>query len=582
MQSFPPESLREELYRQAMAFLEDMRDAWPTLEQARGRQWVFVPYDRLNDRIGPLAELKPNDAGLILIESHAKGRNRPYHKKKVLVVLSNMRHFALEQQARGVLVAYRNAPESYGEQLLAVQRELEISVIQTTEPAERELRKDLDIAVAAGLKLQFVEDNAWISTVEDWRAVFGAKTPGRSGRQYLMETFYRHMRKKTGLLMNGTGKFVGGKLSFDEDNRNPYRGEVPVPMRPSFAPDAITLELIAWLSSNGIESIGTFDGFDLPCTAVECATFWTFALTELLPHFGPFEDAMSAREPMLFHSAISALMNVSRLLPHEVVAEVAAGYDGMTIPLASAEGFIRQIIGWREFMRHMHAETDGYRTLPQAPDPPENLHANEYSRLLVKERNAAAPDLPAMPSALDAHLPLPPAYWGVRSGMFCLDTATGQVMQQGWSHHILRLMVLSNLATLCGFSPRELTDWFWVAYVDAYDWVVESNVLGMATFADGGLTATKPYVSGAAYIDRMSDYCGKCALNPKKSTGPGSCPFTSLYWTFMERHVDTLGTNQRMRMPYATLRKKTTEDREALRERAARAVGQLQRGEIVD
>ncbi len=558
-----------------------MRAVWPTAEAASTRTWVFVPYDRVNDRIGPLAKLKPEEAGLILIESHAKGRNRPYHKKKVLVVLSNMRHFALEQQARGVMVAYRNAPESYGEQLLMVQRELGIDVIHTAVPAERELRKDLEGAVAAGLTLEMVEDDAWLSTGEDWAAVFGKGKVGR-GRQYLMETFYRYMRKKTGLLMTRTGSFVGGKLSFDEDNRNPYRGEVAVPLRPSFKPDAVTLELMEWLSGNGIESIGTFDGFDLPCTAADCAVFWRFALTELLPHFGPFEDAMSTREPMLFHSAISALMNVSRLLPREVVADVAGAYEGMTVPLASAEGFIRQIVGWREFMRHMHDVTDGYRTVAQSPDPPENLQANGYSRLLVKERNPAAPDLPAMPSALDAHLPLPPAYWGVRSGMFCLDTATSQVMQQGWSHHILRLMVLSNLATLCGFSPRELTDWFWVAYVDAYDWVVEPNVLGMATFADGGLTATKPYVSGAAYIDRMSDYCGRCALNPKKSTGPGSCPFTALYWTFLERHQETLGTNQRMRMQFATLNKKTGEDRAALRERAARAVGQLERGEIVD
>ncbi len=564
-----------------MGFLENMRSVWPTPHQAGGRTWVFVPYDRLNDRIGPLAKLKPEEAGLILIESHAKGRNRPYHKKKVLVVLSNMRHFALEQKARGVMVAFRNAPESYGEQLLAVQQELGIDTIHTALPAERELRKDLEAAVAAGLRLDVVADDAWLSTPEDWEAVFGSGKAAR-GRQYLMEKFYRHMRKKTGLLMTPTGSFVGGKLSFDEENRRPYKGEVPVPTRPTFAPDAITLELIDWLSGNGIESIGTFEGFDLPCTAEDCATFWQFALAELLPHFGPFEDAMSSREPMMFHSAISALMNVSRLLPREIVADVAAGYEGMTVPLASAEGFIRQIVGWREFVRHMHNATDGYRTIEQSPDPPENLHAHEYSHLLVKNRNPAAPDQPARPSALDAHLPLPPAYWGVRSGMFCLDTATGQVMQQGWSHHILRLMVLSNLATLCGFSPRELTDWFWVAYVDAYDWVVEPNVLGMATFADGGLTATKPYVSGAAYIDRMSDYCGKCALNPKKSTGPGSCPFTALYWTFMERHQDLLGSNQRMRMPFATLRKKTSEEREALRERAARAIGQLERGEIVD
>lgn len=571
-----------------MSFLEQMRTAAPSKQNAALRQWIFVPYDRLNDSIGPLGTVLPHDAGIILIESHAKGRNRPYHKKKVLVVLSNMRHFAMEQIERGVAVLYRNAPESYGEQLLQIQNEFALPTISVAIPAEREMRQDLAEAETNGLKLRYVEDDAWVSTEEDWRSVFGslpgdrnAEKEERSGRQYLMERFYRHMRHKTGLLM-ANGKFIGNKLSFDEQNRQPFKGEARVPQRPSFLTDAITVELIAWLSNNGIESIGTFDGFDLPCTAKDCAAYWQFALKELLPNFGPYEDAMSSTEPMLFHSAISALMNISRLLPRRVVEDVQVAYNGMSVPLASAEGFIRQIIGWREFMRHMHTATDGFRTLEQRPDPVENREANGYSRLLVKEINPAAPDRPATPSALDAHRPLPPAYWGVKSGMFCLDTATAQVMRQGWSHHILRLMVLSNLATLCGFSPRELTDWFWVAYVDAYDWVVEPNVLGMATFADGGLTATKPYVSGAAYINRMSDFCPKCNLDPKRSVGPGSCPFTALYWSFLERHQELLGTNQRMRMPYNSLRKKSAEEREAMRERAERAIEQLERGEIVD
>ncbi len=573
-----------------MQFLEDMRRTMPALSDVRKRTWVFVPYDRLNDRCGPLATLAPADSGIILIESHAKGRNRPYHKKKVLLVLSSMRHFAREQRACGVAVIYRNAPESYGEQLLQIQEECGLPKILTAKPAERELCKDLDTAIQQGLRLTFQEDDAWLSTDEDWEQVFGAAPPrsnaenakySRTKRQYLMERFYRHMRRKTGLLMASTS-FVGGKLSFDEQNRQPYRGEARVPKRPSFPPDAITLELIEWLSSNGVASIGTFDGFDLPVTAQDCATYWRFALDELLPSFGPYEDAMSSSEPMLFHSAISGLMNLSRLLPRDVVADVQAAYDGMRIPLASAEGFIRQILGWREFMRHVHRITDGFRTLEQRPDPPANRTANPYSSLLVKEINAAAPDRPATPSALDAHLPLPPAYWGERSGMFCLDTVVGHVLEHGWSHHIQRLMVLSNLATLCGFSPRELTDWFWVAYIDAYDWVVESNVLGMATFSDGGLTATKPYVSGAAYINRMSDYCGKCPLDPRRSTGPGSCPFTALYWTFLERHYDLLSSNQRLRMPYITLRKKSTSEKQELLDRASRAIGQLERGEIVD
>ena len=559
-----------------MGFLESMRERYPSAKEARSRLWVFVPYDRLNDRIGPLATHP--EAGILLVESHAKGRSRPYHHKKVLLVLSNMRHFALEQMERGRKVIYLNAPESYGEQLLAAQQRFGLGTTLHTRPAERELRKDIEHGVASGLRLEEHPDTAWLSTSGDWQHVFG-KGPSR-GRQFLMERFYRHMRQTNGILMED-GRFAGGKLSFDEQNREPYRGQITPPPRPTFAPDEITLELIEMIERVNPVAFGSADGFDLPVTEADAKVAWQFALDRLLPFFGPWEDAMSTHEPMLFHSAISALMNISRLLPREVIADVEDAYHQGKVPLASAEGFIRQILGWREFMRHIHDTTDGFRTLPQEPDPPTNRDAHAYSATIVQTIDPATPDRPATPSALNAHLPLPPAYWGDRSGMFCLDTVVAQVRQQGWSHHITRLMVLSNLAVLCGFSPRELTDWFWVAYIDAYDWVVETNVLGMATFADGGLTATKPYVSGAAYINRMSDYCGKCPLDPKKSLGPGSCPFTSLYWTFLERHADLLQSNQRLRMPYNTLRKKSAEEREALRERAEAAVAQLERGEIV-
>jgi deoxyribodipyrimidine photolyase-related protein len=251
---------------------------------------------------------------------------------------------------------------------------------------------------------------------------------------------------------------------------------------------------------------------------------------------------------------------LSRILPADLVNDTAAAYAKGKIPLASAEGFIRQVLGWREFMRHLHRVTDGYRILPKA------------SKIFVEKKRG---NDGAAPSALNAKRPLPAAYWGAKSGLHCLDTTVAQVVQEGWSHHITRLMVLSNLATLCGFSPRELTDWFWIAYVDAYDWVVESNVLGMSTYADGGLTATKPYVSGAAYINRMSNYCGHCQYDPKKSTGPGSCPFTALYWTFLERNQEALGNNMRLAMPYNTLRKKSSAERAALKERADEAIKAL-------
>ncbi len=289
----------------------------------------------------------------------------------------------------------------------------------------------------------------------------------------------------------------------------------------------------------------------------------------------------------LFHSRTSVLVNLGRLLSADLIRDVEAAASSGAVSLSSAEGFIRQLLGWREFMRHIHEQTDGYRLLAghvpqehraniQEVSPDQTPGAAQAYALPSRKKSQPDPYVGATPSALGAALPLPAVYWGVKSGLHCMDTVVEQVVRDGWSHHITRLMVLSNLATLCGFSPRELTDWFWFAYVDAYDWVVETNVLGMATYADGGLTATKPYVSGAAYINKMSNYCGHCQYDPKKSTGEGSCPFTALYWTFLERNQTVLGNNFRLQMPYNTLRKKSSQDLVQLRTRAEEAVAHLQ------
>jgi deoxyribodipyrimidine photolyase-related protein len=368
------------------------------------------------------------------------------------------------------------------------------------------------------------------------------------------------MRKKTQILMHEDAP-AGGKFSHDTENRRPYRGDPLVPIRPTYAPDEITQEVLAMVGREFPNHFGKLDGFDLPTTIEQCRESWIFSLEHLLPHFGPYEDAMSAHEPDLFHSKISALMNLSRVLPADAVRDVEQAYRCGKIPLASAEGFIRQVLGWREFMRHVHRRTDGYRNLAVPREKRKSGEENVYAG--------------AAPTALDAKEPLPASYWGTKSGMNCLDTVVDQVVREGWSHHITRLMVLSNLATLCGYSPRELTDWFWSAYIDAYDWVVEPNVLGMGTYGDGGVTATKPYVSGAAYIDRMSDYCKTCEFNPKKSLGPDSCPFTALYWSFLERNSDRLGENIRLAMPYVALRRKSEEERRQLRNRANEALEHL-------
>ena len=569
------------LFRAASRFSAAIAPSSPATKDLAQRRWIYVPYDRFTDRTGPLTEQPATDTGIVIVESTAKALRRPYHKKKLVLLISNMRHFALEQAARGVSVLYHFTSGSHGQGLLELQRKHRVPELTVMRPAERELRLDLDTATEAGLKLIRVPDTTWLSQTEDFLAVYG---PWKSGRSYVMDRFYRRQRQQTGILME-RGKPIGGKFSYDPDNRNPYRGEVPIPRPPLFAPDDLTQEVIDYVGQQYAHHFGSIENFNLPCTQAGSDALWQFALKELLPFFGPFEDAMRDDEQQLFHSQTSPLLNLGRMLPLTLVQDVAAASAEGLIPLASAEGFIRQLLGWREFMRHLHEQTDGYRLLdvlqekrprPQELSPDLPPDSTEVAEAYPKPSPNADPYRGATPSALGAHLPLPAAYWGVKSGLHCLDTSVQQVIDHGWSHHITRLMVLSNLANLCGFSPRELTDWFWFGYVDAYDWVVEPNVLGMATYADGGLTATKPYVSGAAYINRMSNFCGHCQYDPKKSLTDDACPFTALYWTFLERNETTLGTNFRMQMPYRTLHKKPESELVQLRTRAKLAVDHLQ------
>ena len=558
------------------SFEEQIAAAAPRAEDVRARRWVYVPYDPLTEEAGPRRELAPGEAGIVMMEALAKARRRPYHKKKLVNILASQRHFALEQAARGVKVIYEFTPGIFADGLVAASEKYKLGRLLVMEPSEREMRLDLADAARRGVPLEQIPNATWLTTAEDFDRVYGKPDGSPVSKLHLMDRFYRHMREQTGYLMRG-GKPEGGQFSFDEENRKPYKGYPAVPKRPGFAPDPITDECMELVNREFPTHFGRADSWDLPMRRDDILAAWTWSLEHLLPLFGPFEDAMATREPDMFHSKMSAFINTSRLLPARVVRDVVDAAGKGLIPLASAEGFLRQILGWREFMRHIHRVTDGYRNISVAYwEPPRKPAANERATLDdAKPAEAERDDDGARPSALGANLPLPAAYWGVPSGLNCLDTVVRQVIDEGWSHHITRLMVLANFAVLCGYSPRELTDWFWIGYIDAYDWVVEPNVLGMGTFGDGGITATKPYVSGAAYINRMSDYCGRCKYNPKLATGEGSCPYTALYWTFLEKHEDLLGGNRRLSMQYRTLYKKSAAEREALRERADRCVREL-------
>jgi deoxyribodipyrimidine photolyase-related protein len=534
-------------------FLERLK----TLKRDPGnRRWIYVPYDQLTDRFGPLAEEDPRNLGLIFLECPAKAGLRPYHQQKLALILTNMRHFALEQARRGAAVQYRVTDGPYKNGLEALFAKT--GPIEAMRPAERELRQDLEPLVQAG-KLTYLDHGGWLSTTEQFRVSQKPNPPWR------MDAFYRHMRRENGILMNGP-RPVGGKFSFDQENRRFWSGSPPAPDPPRFKIDPLKKEVGRLIKDHFDHHPGNLDLAALPGTKEEARQLWDWAKHECLPWFGPFEDAMSTSSANLFHTRISMLLNIHRLSPGEVLADVL----DMDLPLASREGFIRQVLGWREFVRHVHETTDGFRHIPGMHVPhmasPGDGGWHRWSgRPWPRSENAKEANAGA-PNRQNAKVPLPPAYWGRASGLACLDWVVAGVWREGWSHHITRLMVLGNIAALLDVNPRELCDWFWCAYVDAFDWVVEPNVMGMSSFAAGDLMVTKPYISGAGYISRMSDYCRRCAFHPKKN-----CPLNRLYWAYLVRHESRLQGINRLRPVLAGLKKRDA----ALKKKDARVFKRL-------
>jgi len=343
-------------------------------------------------------------------------------------------------------------------------------------------------------------------------------------KTYLMESFYRAMRKKWGVLMED-GKPVAGRWNFDAENRNRYDGAVPLPPQTAVKHDLTAIKTM--LEQQGVTTMGWVDDpghMAIPLTRAEALLQYRQFLKTALPAFGTYQDAMMQEEGHLFHSLISFALNVKMLHPKAVVEEAEAAWraDPENIDLAQVEGFIRQILGWREFMRGVYwAEMPGY----------ERMNFFGHQR------------------------PLPSFYWTGQTSMNCLAQALGQSLKSAYAHHIQRLMVAGNFALLAGVHPDKVDDWYLGVYQDALQWVEITNTRGMSQYADGGKLATKPYVSGASYIKKMSNYCEHCYYDPKKKTGEKACPFNSLFWHFMERHRGALKGNHRMGMMYKTLDK---------------------------
>ena len=359
------------------------------------------------------------------------------------------------------------------------------------------------------------------------------------GPRLVMEDFYREMRRRHGVLMDGDSP-AGGRWNFDAENRHAFgrSGPTLVPAPPRFEPDAITREVFALVDARFAPHPGDLASFAWPVTreqALECLARF---VAERLPEFGRWQDALWPREPWLWHSQLSAALNLKLLDPHEVVAAAEKAWRAGQVPLASAEGFIRQILGWREYVRGVY-----WTRMPGYLDE----------------------------NALDAHAPLPAFYWDGRTPMACLADAIGQTLEHGYAHHIQRLMVTGLYALLFGVEPREVHAWYLAVYVDAVEWAELPNTLGMSQFADGGAMSTKPYIASGRYIERMSggSLCARCRFDPGQRTGERACPFTTLYWDFLLRHEDRLRANPRTRMQVRSLERVDATERAAIRQRAA-------------
>ncbi len=506
-------------------------------------QWVFAAPDQITDKLGPLSDSPVEDCGLIMVEAHESFARRPYHRQKLALVIANMRHFALEQSRLGRKVIYLINDRPVASTLAKSARELGPLIMM--EAAELELRNELSELIESGT-LCVMPHEGWLTTINDLEDSHNDQDVWR------MDRFYRHVRQRTGILMKDR-KPIGGKYSHDGDNRSFWDGKPEAPELPQFKPDEITTAVFDLVEDKFARHPGEISKSFTPATVDDAETLWQWCLDNCMKSFGPYEDAMSTLSSGIFHTRISSLLNLHRLLPARVVSDV----EKLDIPINSKEGFIRQILGWREFVNLIHKSTNGFRELNTAPvkvmDKPGDggyaLWADEKWR---EEFSAKAVDGGATPGYFQARSPLPPAYWGKESGLKCLDSVVADVWKEAYSHHITRLMVLSNIATLLDINPRELTDWFWIAYSDAWDWVVEPNVLAMGTHSTGDIMTTKPYISGANYINKMSNFCKQCRFNPAKN-----CPVTNLYWAFLNRHQEKLDETRRMFMPLNSLKKRS-------------------------
>ncbi|MFN0167352.1 MAG: cryptochrome/photolyase family protein [Bryobacteraceae bacterium] len=479
------------------------------------RDLLVILGDQL-DRQSPLfAGADPYQDCIWMAEVREESTHVQSHQVRIAVFLSAMRHFRDELRAGGWTVDYREIdaqPATLPGELRRALRKLKPQRVRVVEPGDYRVVQALRQVCPA---IDIVTDTHFLSTVQDFRR----HAQGR--KQLRMEFFYREMRRRYGVLMAGTQP-EGGEWNYDSENRGAFSKQGPgvLPAPAAFLPDTLTQQVIEQVREIFAQHPGQLHHFDWPVTPEQTEQALQDFLDNRLPDFGKYQDAMWTAQPYLYHSRLSLALNLKLIHPRRVIAAAEERYRAGQASLAAVEGFIRQLLGWREYVRGIYW-----------------LHMPGYAAM----------------NALDAHHPLPRFYWTGDTDMLCLRAAIRQTIEYGYAHHIQRLMVTGLFALLWGVEPKQVHEWYLAMYVDAVEWVELPNTIGMSQFADGGIMASKPYAATGKYIQRMSNYCTGCRYDPAVSTGGKACPFTTLYWDFLLRHEARLGANPRMLMQVRNL-----------------------------
>ncbi len=504
---------------------------------------VLVLGDQLTETLSALAQADKGRDTVVMAEVADEAAYVRHHPKKIALIFAAMRKFAQALEQDGWTVAYtqlddtENAGSIVGE-LLRRAAQTGASDVLATEPGEWRL---IDKLKDAPLKVQILPDDRFLAS----HAEFEAWAEGRKALR--MEYFYREMRRKTGLLMDGDQP-AGGKWNFDHDNRKAAPDDVTVDGPLRFEPDATTREVLDLVQARFGDNFGDLAPFWFATTRAEALQALDHFIANALPRFGDYQDAMLNENEFLYHAILSPYLNIGLLNVTEICEAAADAYAAGHAPINAAEGFIRQIIGWREYVRGIYF-----------------LEGPDYTARNILGHNR---DLPWF-------------YWGGETRMNCVVKAVGQTKAQAYAHHIQRLMVTGNFALLAGIDPAQVHEWYLAVYADAFEWVEAPNTIGMSQFADGGVIASKPYVSSGAYINRMSDHCKSCHYSVSAKTGDKACPFNLLYWHFLDRHRDRFSNNPRMGNMYRTWDRMDADKRKRVLAEGDALLARLDAGEVI-